>query len=148
MADYLLDTNVLLRMSDSTSPVNLLAGRAAATLLKQQNRLFIASQNIVEFWVVATRPAQVNGLGWSVQQTRTEIEQILSQFPLLEETPEIFPYWFNLVTTYQFQGKRVHDARLVAVMLTYGITHLLTFNPDDFRSINEIVVVHPQAIAT
>lgn len=92
MADYLLDTNVLLRMSDSTSPVNLLAGRAAATLLKQQNRLFITSQNIVEFWVVATRPAQVNGLGWSVQQTRTEIEQILSQFPLLEETPEIFPY--------------------------------------------------------
>lgn len=147
MTDYLLDTNVLLRMSDSTSPVNLLAGRAAATLFKQQNRLFITSQNIVEFWVVATRPAQVNGLGWSVQQTRTEIEQILSQFPLLEETPEIFPYWFNLVTTYQFQGKRVHDARLVAVMLTYGITHLLTFNPDDFKSINEIVVVHPQAIA-
>lgn len=92
MADYLLDTNVLLRMSDSTSPVNLLAGRAAATLLKQQNRLFLTSQNIVEFWVVATRPAQVNGLGWSVQQTHTEIEQILSQFPLLEETPEIFPY--------------------------------------------------------
>ncbi len=26
-----------------------------------------------------------NGLGWSVEQTRTEIEQILSQFPQLEE---------------------------------------------------------------
>jgi predicted nucleic acid-binding protein len=51
------------------------------------------------------------------------------------------------VTNYQLQGKRVHDARLVAVMLVHGVTHLLTFNPDDFRSIHEIVVVHPQAIA-
>lgn len=147
MTDYLLDTNILLRMSDKTSPVNLLAGRAAATLLRQRNRVFITSQNIIEFWVVATRPAQVNGLGWSVEKTRTEIEQILSQFPLLEETSEIFPYWLNLVTTYELQGKRVHDARLVAVMLTYGITHLLTFNPDDFRRINEIIVVDPRSIA-
>lgn len=147
MTDYLLDTNVLLRMSDRTSPVNLLAGRAAATLLRQQDRVFITSQNIIEFWVVGTRPATVNGLGWSVEQTRTQIEQILNQFPQLEETPQIFPYWFNLVTSYQIQGKRVHDARLVAVMLAHGVTHLLTFNPDDFRNINEIVVVHPQAIA-
>jgi predicted nucleic acid-binding protein len=147
MTDYLLDTNVLLRMSDRTSPVNLLAGRATATLLRQRARVFITSQNIIEFWVVATRPAQVNGLGWSVEQTRTEIEQILNQFPQLEETPQIFHHWFNLVTSYQLQGKRVHDARLVAVMLAHGVTHLLTFNPDDFRSINEIVVVHPQALA-
>jgi predicted nucleic acid-binding protein len=91
MTDYLLDTNILLRMSDRTSPVNLLAGRATATLLRQRNRVFITSQNIIEFWVVATRPATVNGLGWSVEQTRTEIEQILNQFPQLEETPQIFP---------------------------------------------------------
>jgi len=147
MTDYLLDTNVLLRMSDRTSPVNLLAGRATATLLRQRTRVFITSQNIIEFWVVATRPAQVNGLGWSVEQTRTEIELILNQFPQLEETPQIFPRWCNLVTNYQLQGKRVHDARLVAVMLAHGVTHLLTFNPDDFRTINEIVVVHPQALA-
>lgn len=147
MTDYLLDTNILLRMSDRTSPVNLLAGRATATLLRQRDRVFITSQNIIEFWVVATRPAQVNGLGWSVAKTRTEIEQILSQFPQLEETSQIFLHWFNLVTSYQLQGKRVHDARLVAVMLAHGVTHLLTFNPDDFRNINEIVVVNPQALA-
>jgi hypothetical protein len=82
MTDYLLDTNVLLRMSDRTSPVNLLAGRATATLLRQRDRVFITSQNIIEFWVVATRPAQVNGLGWSVEQTGTEIELIFNQFPL------------------------------------------------------------------
>jgi predicted nucleic acid-binding protein len=147
MTTYLLDTNVLLRSSDPNSPLQALADTSVTRLLRRSDQLYITSQNIIEFWVVATRPAQVNGLGWSVEQTRTEIELILNQFPQLEETPQIFPHWFNLVTSYQLQGKRVHDARLVAVMLAHGVTHLLTFNPDDFRSIHEIVVVHPQALA-
>lgn len=147
MTTYLLDTNILLRSSDPSSPLQGLADLSVTRLFGRNDQLYITSQNIIEFWVVATRPAQVNGLGWSVEKTRTEIEQILSQFPLLEETSEIFPYWLNLVTTYELQGKRVHDARLVAVMLTYGITHLLTFNPDDFRRINEIIVVDPRSIA-
>lgn len=146
MTGYLLDTNVLLRTSDRTSPMNLIAGRAAATLLVQNHQLFITGQNIVEFWVVVTRPVDVNGLGWSVEQTRAEIEQILNQFPQLEETPQIFPHWLNLVTTYQIKGKRVHDSRLVAVMQAHAITHLLTFNPDDFSNINSIAVIHPQSI--
>lgn len=146
MTDYLLDTNILLRMSDRTSPVSLLAGKATAALLRQRDRVFITSQNIIEFWVVATRPLNVNGLGWSVEQTHAEVEQVLTQFPRLEETPQIFLHWFNLVTTYQLQGKRVHDARLVAVMLANGVTHLLTLNPGDFSSIGEIEVIHPQTI--
>jgi predicted nucleic acid-binding protein len=116
-------------------------------LLARNNQLYITSQNIIEFWVVATRPTTVNGFGWNIKQTLEEIEQILHQFPQLQETPQIFTYWLNLVTTYQIAGKRVHDARLVAVMLTHGVTHLLTLNPDDFRNISGIVVVHPQAIS-
>jgi predicted nucleic acid-binding protein len=146
MTSYLLDTNILLRSSDLDSPLRALAEESVTRLLTANDQLFIASQNIIEFWVVATRPQAVNGLGWSVETTRLEVEQILNQFPLLEDVPEIFSHWFNLVTTYQIQGKRVHDMRLVATMLTHGITHLLTFNPDDFRTISNIVVVHPQSI--
>ena len=146
MTAYLLDTNILLRSSDSNSPWQPLADASVTQLLRQGNQLWITSQNIIEFWVVATRPINVNGLGWSIAQTCAEIEQILNQFPQLEETPQIFPHWFSLVTTYQLQGKRVHDARLVAVTLAHGITHLLTFNSDDFRNINEIRVIQPQAI--
>lgn len=60
--------------------------------------------------MVATRPVDVNGLGWDVEKTCTEIEQTLNQFPQLEETPQIFSRWLNLVKTYQIKGKRVHDA--------------------------------------
>lgn len=146
MAAYLLDTNILLRSSDLNSPWQGLADASVAQLLAEDHQLWVTSQNIIEFWVVATRPVDVNGLGWSVEQTRAEIEQILSQFPQLEETPQIFPYWLNLVTTYQIKGKRVHDARLVAVMKAHAITYLLTFNPDDFRHIDNITIVHPRSI--
>ncbi|MBW4630388.1 MAG: PIN domain-containing protein [Iphinoe sp. HA4291-MV1] len=146
MVAYLLDTNILLRMSDGNSPTHLLAGKATAKLLMQGHQVYITSQNIVEFWVVATRPVEVNGLGWSAEQTRTEVEQIVSQFPLLEETPQIFTHWLNYVITNNVMGKRVHDARFIAVMLAHGVTHLLTFNIDDFRNKQEIVIVHPQTV--
>ena len=106
----------------------------------------MTSQNLIEFWVVATRPLEVNGLGWNVKKTQSEITQILVQFPLLEENSEIFKYWLNIVNLNQIKGKRVHDARLVAVMLAHKITHLLTFNPQDFDKIADIVVVHPRDI--
>jgi predicted nucleic acid-binding protein len=146
MVAYLLDTNILLRMSDGNSPTHLLAGEATAKLLMQGHQVYITSQNMIEFWVVATRPVEVNGLGWSAEQTRSEVEQIVSQFPLLEETQEIFTHWLNYVTANKVMGKRVHDARLIAVMLAHGVTHLLTFNTDDFRNKEGIVIVHPQAV--
>lgn len=146
MATFLLDTNILLRSSDRGSPSQVVADASVAQLLRNDNQLFITSQTIIEFWVVATRPTDVNGLGWDTERAQTEVEQILSQFPQLPETPQIFSHWWDLVTRYQLKGKRVHDARLVAVMLTHQVTHLLTFNPDDFRTMEEIAVTTPQNI--
>ncbi len=42
------------------------------------------------------------------------------------------------------KGKRTHDIRLLAVMKASKITHLLTFNPDDFIPVPNITIVHPQ----
>lgn len=54
--------------------------------------------------------------------------------------------WRRLVVHYRVSGVQVHDARIVAAMQTHGITHLLTFNGDDFRRFSEITVVHPSEI--
>jgi hypothetical protein len=45
-------------------------------------------------------------------------------------------------------GKKVHDARLVAAMITHQMTHLLTFNIDDFKRkrFSAIVVVDPRSV--
>ncbi|MFN7568012.1 MAG: type II toxin-antitoxin system VapC family toxin, partial [Microcystis sp.] len=72
------------------------------------------------------------------------VNDLLDNFTLIAETPDIFPLWFQLVTIYNIKGKRTHDIRLLAVMKASNITHLLTFNPDDFIPIPNITIVHPQ----
>lgn len=147
MTSYLLDTNVVVRFCNPSDMQHQLATDAVSRLLMQSDECLLTSQVIVEFWVVATRPTQVNGLGWTVEQTRSTIDQLLNRFPLLDESPQIFPNWLNLVTTNRVMGKRTHDARIVAAMLANEIMHLLTFNPSDFADISSITITHPQDLA-
>ena len=106
------------------------------------------AQVIIEFWVVATRPIEVNGLGWTVEQTRSRVDELCNRFPMLEDSLQIFTNWLDLVTSRKVMGKRTHDARIIATMLAYGITHILTLNPSDFALSSSITVVRPQDLIT
>ncbi|HMB27172.1 MAG TPA: PIN domain-containing protein [Blastocatellia bacterium] len=143
MATFLLDTNLLLRLSDGASPDQALADQAIKRLHLRGDWPCLTAQNLIEFWAVATRPVNANGFGWDTQKTRVEIDQLLSKFPLLDDTPAILTNWVNLVATHDVKGKKVHDARLVAVMLAHSVTHLLTFNTSDFINYPGITLVHP-----
>ncbi len=146
MTRYLLDTNVVLRFCNPSDIQHSLAVDAITYLLTQEDECLLTSQVLVELWVVATRPVEVNGLGWTVERTRSMIDQLLNRFPLLEESAQIFPNWLDLVTTGKVMGKRTHDARIIAIMLAHGVTHLLTFNPKDFTVTPSIIVVQPQEL--
>ena len=148
MTRYLLDTNVVLRFCNPSDVQHHIATEAIFCLLNQADECFLTAQVLIELWVVATRPVEVNGLGWTTSKTRNIIEELLNRFPLLEESPQIFPHWLDLVTTNQIIGKRTHDARLIALMLAQGITHILTFNPSDFAVTSSITVVRPQELVT
>lgn len=146
MTKYLLDTNVVLRFSNPSDTQHSLATEAVATLLLQGNECYLTAQILIELWVVATRPIDVNGLGWSVEQTHDVLEQMLNRFPVVDENSQIFANWFTLVTNNQIKGKRTHDARIMAVMLASGISHILTLNPKDFPEVSDITIVHPQKV--
>ena len=143
---YLVDTNILLRLVQKNSPMHLDTQRAILTLKKQGEFLCIIPQNIIEFWAVATRPLDKNGLGLSITQAEEESEKLKKIFMLELDTPQIFTEWKSLVIKYQVMGKQVHDARLAAAMLAHNITHLLTFNVDDFKRFSDIVVADPCSI--
>jgi predicted nucleic acid-binding protein len=143
---YLVDTNILLRLVQKNSPMHLDTQRAILMLKKQGDFLCIIPQNIIEFWAVATRPVDKNGLGLSITQAEEESEKLKKIFMLELDTPQIFTEWKSLVIKYQVMGKQVHDARLAAAMLAHNITHLLTFNVDDFKRFSDIVVVDPRSI--
>ena len=143
MADYLLDTNIILRAVQPAAPTHNIAVEAVATILDNADNIFITPQVLIEFWAVATRPVDSNGLGWSPALVEAEIQQIQNQFPTLDDNPDVFLNWLQLVKQHAVHGKNVHDARLTAVMQTYGLTHLLTFNVADFQRYPAIMVVNP-----
>ena len=147
MTKYLLDTNIILRFRDSSDEQHRIAIDAVSYLLTQEHDCLLPPQVLIGFWAVATRPSENNGLGWTVEQTRTVVDELVDRFPLLEDSPQIFPHWLDLVTTNKVKGKRTHDARIVATMFIHKITHLLTFNPNDFTSISKVTVVRPQDLA-
>ena len=80
MTQYLLDTNILLRANDPNSSSYPLIMNVVDMIIRQGGECLITSQILIEFWVVATRPKDVNGLGWTTQTIQQEINQILSQF--------------------------------------------------------------------
>lgn len=116
---------------------------ATNALLVRGEKLYVVPQNLVEFWNVCTRPLDRNGLGRTTTEAGAEIHRLKSLFPLLLDTPLIYLEWERLVTTYSVQGVQVHDAKLVAAMRIHGLTHILTFNMQDFTRYQEITAVHP-----
>jgi predicted nucleic acid-binding protein len=146
MTSYLLDTNIILRFANTHSSESEMINNAIFQILLQGGQCFITSQVLIEFWVVATRPVAVNGLGWTPEETERAVQMLLNQFDLLEETPDIFPIWLSLATTHKISGKRTHDLRIQAVVLAHNISHILTLNPKDFVKVEGITIIHPNSI--
>ena len=107
----LLDTNILLRRVQLSHPSHALAVDSVARLLAAGEAVHFTWQNIAEFWKVATRPAQHNGLGFSASVTLAEVEKIEAAFELLPDTPALYAEWKSLVVRHGVIGVKVHDAR-------------------------------------
>ncbi len=147
--DHLVDTNVLLRSIEAGHPMHAIARQAVQYLTASGATLLVASQNLIEFWVVATRPVSVNGLGLTPAQTALELANFQIAFNLLPDVAAIFTHWQRIVTTNAVQGKQAHDVRLVAIMKAHGIRKILTFNGGDFapfESSEAIQVVDPATV--
>lgn len=146
---YLLDTGILLRLINVQDSLHADVEQAVDTLIARQEELLIATQNLAELWNVATRPVANNGLALSPAAILTlyeeTIEPICSVVAELDTVPSVFK---RLLTQYNVVGKQVHDARLVALMLTWQIENVLTLNDRDFRryETDGIVVVTPDSV--
>jgi predicted nucleic acid-binding protein len=139
----LLDTNILTRSAQPGHPMHNDALDALDTLRKRGEDLCVIPQNLYEFWVVATRPVTVNGLGMTVSQAEAEVSSIKRLFRFLNDIPGVYTEWERLVSQYAVAGRNAHDARLVAAMMVHGIAHLLTFNAGDFKRFSGITVLAP-----
>lgn len=138
-----LDTNVVLRLVHSAAPEHTACQQAVLDLAGQGCRIVVPAQVVIEFWVVATRPTKVNGLGWSPTTTREKIDQLLALVQVLPDPHDVFRIWLDVVTTLGVSGKRAHDARISATLRANGVRHLLTLNDADFSSFPDIAPINP-----
>lgn len=147
---HLLDTNVLVRLANTADARHAAAARAVVELHRRAEVLHVTPQVLVEFRNVATRLTAQNGLGLSMADVEAKTAAFEATFPLLAETPDVYPAWKALVGALGVIGKQVHDARLVAVCHVHGVTHLLTFNVAHFVRMAGfgpgLVVVDPASV--
>src|SRR6266516_4643209 len=108
----LIDTNVLLRRAQPSHPSNSAAIESIAWHLARATPVYFTPQNISEFWNVATRPADKNGLGLPHETVIAEVTTIEELLTLLPDSPAIYREWKRLVRLHKVIGSKVYDARL------------------------------------
>lgn len=147
---YLVDTSVLARLANVRDVLYATAVHAVLELHRRGEAVHVTPQGLIEFRNIATRPAALNGLGLSIPETERQAAAFEVEFPLLPDTPDVYPAWKSLVSAVGVIGKQVHDARLVAICHVHNVSHMLTFNVAHFARMAAfgpgIVVVDPASI--
>ena len=142
----LVDTNILLRSAQPNHPLCHQATHAVSKLIRQKDAVFFCSQNIAEFWNVATRPADLNGLGLSHEEVLQEVGSIETLLTLPPDIPAIYAAWKEIVRDHKVRGVKVYDGRLVTTMNVYAVESVLTFNAADFKRYSNITALHPSSM--
>ena len=96
MSGYLIDTNVLVRLVLPHDPLSPVATAVVDELKRRGQKASVASQNVVEFWSVATRPVSVNGLGMLPDKVATEVHRIEKMFRVLDDVASAYKRWRGL----------------------------------------------------
>lgn len=140
----LVDSNILCRLARSDDPQHQEAREAVEICLQRQEDLLLTPQAQREFWVVATRPRERNGLGLSPGQAEQHLKDFEQFSSFVPDTPAVHQNWRRLVAQHQVSGKDAHDAGFVAAMQAHGVDQILTFNAEDFhRYQHQITILTP-----
>lgn len=140
---YLLDTNILVRLLTLEDPRNAEIVQALEALRGSGETCQTCAQVLIEYWAVATRPIDVNGLGLSPLECCHNIRQMVNLFPCVPEPPDILTRWETLVSHHLVLGRQAYDARIAALMQAHGLDKILTYNVDDFGRYDFIAALTP-----
>lgn len=146
---HLVDSNLLLRLTQRGDRDHALARSAVRQLRGDGKTLRTAPQCMAEFWNTSTRPSTARGgYGMSIAETDHKAQLIERLMIVTPEPGGLYAVWRHLVVAAGVSGVEVHDARLYAFCLAAGIPYLLTFNDKDFirytRVAPGVEILHPR----
>lgn len=142
---FFVDTNILLRLKDTDSPHCPIAKRVVGEIISRGDVLVASAQIMIEFWAVATRPKNLNGLGLTPQEAEASLRDAETMVTFLPEPGDVAKRWRALANLHAICGKQAHDTRLVALMEAHNLTDLLTFNVADFARFTQITCWSPSS---
>lgn len=139
----MVDTNVLVYATIDEAPRCEEARQWMRHLQKQGVQLCTTLQVYREYLVVLTR-GSIFERTFTVTEALAALEALRPAFRELSPTSETFTALTHLVRRYEVRGKQVHDANIVAVMVTYGMDALATYNRGDFQRFEEVTLLTPE----
>jgi predicted nucleic acid-binding protein len=143
----LLDTNILVRLSDRADVNYKTTHNAIAGCWRKGRQLFVSDQGLQEYWVVATRTTSVNGLGMQAPRVDRFIEQFMQRFTHAPDPAGLFDQWHKLVYVNNVAGTRAYDARFAAFVHAGGFQGFMTYNLQHFKAFG-ITLVDPKDPST
>ena len=109
----LVDTNVVLRMADEGHVMHDDTLAAIDWLDANGHECVIVPQVLYEYWVVATRPCENNGLGMTTANVDLAISRWIAVFRLLLDERGVFAHWRDLVSANDFRIQRAEVYRQI-----------------------------------
>ncbi len=136
-----VDTNILITALVRQMPRHQEAVSLLARLEMSNVEVWISRQVIREFLSSLSRPqAFSNPLPTSALLPAAE--ELESQFLVAEDNRSVTTQLYHLLDAIPCGGKQLHDANIVATMLTHDISRLLTYNVEDFRRFGQFIEVY------
>ena len=128
MADKVfIDTNVLLNAAFAQREKHQECQQEIEAQVSQDAELWISGQVIREFLRVATK-MKSEGKELSFGEIHYHLSRYLTLCLIADETPEVRETLLRLWNELEIRGIAIHDANIVASMITAGIPTLLSMD--------------------
>lgn len=138
----MVDTNVLVYATVDAAPLCDEARMWMARLQRRDVQLCVTPQICREYLVVLTGDP-VFDREFSSSEALDVLSAVRSSLEVLVPSTGVLKKLFALIRRYDVAGKRIHDANVVALMLTEDLFHLATYNRQDFTQFEKITLLPP-----
>jgi predicted nucleic acid-binding protein len=137
-----LDTNILIYAKQGLSPFHAAAVAKVSALAAAGHSLWVSRQTFREYLAAMSRPGALTS-PVAMLALIADVGSFEAQFLVAEDGPGVTAQLHALLRSVACLGKQVHDANIVATMLTHGIPILLTHNVADFARFAGHITVLP-----
>jgi predicted nucleic acid-binding protein len=133
-----IDTNILVYATNLSSPLYKVALDKLVKARQSGTELIISIQTLREFLATTVR-LKIQSMPDILQ----DLKAFQNDFKVVEDNLRVFNALENIVQNFQVGGRKIYDANIVATMVTYQISHLLTHNVADFNRFVPLITVVP-----